>query len=407
MSQAERSKLALLSIILTIIGIVLAAYVSDRIGLTFIFFAALLMAGSFVSNRLKKIGAEAWAIGSIMVWIGYFFFSLPILGLVWEIFPKFRDRLFLFIIGIILITLGFSTEYYDLNVKFLKFWKRTKKRFIEIIELIKAKFFRSIWTLLATITIIYFIFSFVFHELLQPISGIDSNQNYQRLILLSIALVFLLIEFRTLILLGLASFLQISAIFINGLIRRLTHIPSLLKQLINLVKEGIYWLWELVNSSLIFIIYNTYLFAFAGAILVGIYSFYAEDEILYGIALILVIIAFMMLLVQKPTQIADRISRVQQYAYQRSTIARNFVKRVESNECPNCGAWVEKNYTQCYSCNNPIPKCSVCKGAIFTGSEIISCNHCEQSGHRDHLQRWIQIKPICPHCRKNWSPKLI
>ena len=51
------------------------------------------MAGSFVLDRLRRIGAEAWAVGSIFVWIGYLFFAFRLIGFAWNFLSGFQQKL--------------------------------------------------------------------------------------------------------------------------------------------------------------------------------------------------------------------------------------------------------------------------------------------------------------------------
>ncbi|MHA2249334.1 MAG: hypothetical protein ACXAD7_03180 [Candidatus Kariarchaeaceae archaeon] len=403
MSQyTDRSKLAIFSVVIASLGIIVAALKFVDIGLTFIFISALLMAGSFVNSRLKKMGAEAWALGSLFVWIGYFLFAFPVLGFAWGILVSIR--IYLFVSGIVLIILGFTTEYYDLNVKFLRFLERTKKRFLDVLSTIRATFFHSIWTGLATLDIIYLSLSFIIVELLSPFETVNiSNTITQRIILVIFALCFLIVEFRALIILGIGVIIQFFVIITNSILRRLTQLPSLVKRIYELFVDLLRSIWNFIIQNIIFLTYNTYLIGFTASIITLIIAISKQDNTIFAVTILLIIVSLATLLLQRSDQVAERIGQFQQAAYRRATVARRLITRVSSNECPNCGQLLTSNQVQCYTCKNFIPKCSVCKGSIFSGSEILECNHCQEKGHAEHLLRWVQIKPICPHCRREWK----
>ncbi|MHA2091286.1 MAG: hypothetical protein ACW98K_10535 [Candidatus Kariarchaeaceae archaeon] len=410
MKQKNFSRFAILSILLSIIGIIVAALSQQpddllfSLGLTFIFVAALLMAGSFVLDRLRRIGAEAWAIGSILVWIGYLFFALPLIGFAWNFLSGFQQLLF-FSIGVFLILLGFTTEYYDLNIRLIHFIERTRKRFHEVWDTIRQTFLRSNWTRFASVTVIVDIISFPFPDVLRPLSVLSPSLslNEHRVILLGIALLCLLAEFREMIYLALSSFFNVLYIFIYGIFRRLRHIPSLIQRLFELLLDLGRRMGNAIRRTAEFGTYNTYIFGFVISIVIGILAFTREDSTLFATSLLAIIASLSILLIQKPQQVASRIGQVQQIAYRRSTIVRNFANRRKDIICPSCSQQLASSASHCYRCDNPIPKCSVCKGIILQNSRTLRCNFCEQVGHLEHLTRWVQINPICPHCRRTWE----
>ena len=97
---------------------------SQSVALATFTLGLLVMIFGFVSGRLQKIGAETWAIGSIVVYIGFIIFSLPIILFI--LIPAQVNVLlqWIFLItGITLIVLGFLTEQLNLNLKLLKIYQ--------------------------------------------------------------------------------------------------------------------------------------------------------------------------------------------------------------------------------------------------------------------------------------------
>ena len=68
-------------------------------------------------------------------------------------------------------------------------------------------------------------------------------------------------------------------------------------------------------------------------------------------------------------------------------------------KCYHCGTEIEKPDLPCPSCSKASPKCSVCRGALVTTDNIVSCPHCQHMAHKEHIMNWLNIRSSCPLCK--------
>ena len=74
-------------------------------------------------------------------------------------------------------------------------------------------------------------------------------------------------------------------------------------------------------------------------------------------------------------------------------------------KCYHCGKEIENPDLPCSSCSKASPKCSVCRGALVTTDNIVSCPHCEHMAHREHIIHWLNIRSSCPLCKGHLSER--
>ncbi|MCH8906835.1 MAG: hypothetical protein IH840_07075, partial [Candidatus Heimdallarchaeota archaeon] len=243
MSEKEkRSNLAILGLFSAVFSIILLAArqseIAVSIGLSIFFIASLLMAGTFIRNRLADIGAQTWALGSVLVWTGFFLFSLPVLALAWDQLQS--ARLILVFLGVLLVILGYTTEFFDLNEKFLKILDRLAGQFQKLTVKFRQNFLRSIWTGIAFLMTLWLVSSFFWNTLF-PLSFIVSDQSWitEQGLVVVLGVLSLGIEFRDFIGVLLASLFTLLVVLVLGIIRRLLNIPGLISVLFLRLKETI------------------------------------------------------------------------------------------------------------------------------------------------------------------------
>lgn len=404
--SSYRSKLSITSVLIALLGVIIILIssitnqnvkIGQQIGLTLIAIASLLMVSSLVKSRLRRIGAEQWAIGSITVWIGFTLISVILFSFALE-FDLPVNRTILIVIGLIVILLGFTTEYFDLNIKLVEIWNKFTLRLEQAMKEVRARFFRSPWTILATISLLLIVISFVIDV------GYGINVSILRLVLLFVFVIVLGIEFRSLITIGLDGFSRMIVIIVQGTIRRIIHFKGLIKLFFNRLKEEILNTWIFLKKAGRFIVENTYVLGFIGTIIIGFIGFNKSEKVLLAIGILMAFASIAVLIVQQPQFVINQINRVQLATYKRTLILQNILSRKTSNRCVNCEAMVGTTWDTCLNCQLEIDRCIVCKLLISENEETMTCSGCERKGHTPHIKRWIQIKPICPTCRSSWTP---
>ncbi len=402
-TQTERTRLAYPSIGLSIIGVLFTYLEHERIGLTIIFFSALFIFGTFIFNRLQVIGAERWAIGSIIVWIGFLLFSFPLFAVAWEILIL-KTRIILFTLGIVFIGLGFATEFFDLNLKLLKLIKQTKIRLNIIFTKIKARLLSSIWIFLIFISSSLLILSFIFPVIAESTDQLLPNYNYitTRWILVYITIFSTIIELRELISLIFISISTAITLFMRSLTRRLIQFRELIVSLFVNLKLLIIQIWNGLKTFVQISIKNNYSFGFFLFLIFSVFSFFRSDMTLFAISTIMLFAGLTSSLLAKPEFIADSISRIHHSTYKRSLKIRHRFSDNSPYMCPECSLLVTAFYTNCPHCQFILPSCSVCRKLIRPGTEALICTHCQRPGHRSHIERWLMIKANCPNCHLAW-----
>ena len=366
-------------------------------------YTTLFRSGTFIYKRLYFLGAEKWAIGSIIVWFGFFLFSLPIFGMAWGLMVN-KTRILLFFTGIFFIFIGFLTEFFDLNLKLLNILKQTRIQIIEFYQVFKTRMFSSVWIFLMFVSASMLVVSLIFPYLLNPFNSVFPDQRFTspRFVLFYVFLLSLILETRSMILLLLSSFANILFILLQGLIRRILKLKSLItgfyKLIINFIKKSL----NSIKNFIILISQNNYTFGFLSFIIFGIISLYRSDQTLFGISVLMLFSGLTTLIIQKPEFIASTITSLHHSTYRQSFRIRRRFGKIQAFECVNCSTLIDNRFTHCVKCGHKLPVCSVCKNQIVPGMEILQCTNCLESGHIEHLNRWLQIKAICPNCRIPW-----
>lgn len=396
-------KLRVSSIVLSLFGVVFAALRYTEIGLTIIFIAGLFSFGTFIYRRLAYLGAEKWAIGSIIVWLGFFLLTFPVFGYAWELMSD-RTIITLFITGISLVFLGFLTEFFDLNLKLINLIKRTKVRLAVLYRRFKSRIFSSIWIFTMFFSSTILIISFFIPQILIPLDFLLPDSNYldSRFVLVYVFSFALVIEIHEMILVVISSLVNGLSLLLQSLARRIRQLKGLIIRAYELFIDFSKNLYRAIRDFAVLIMENNYSLGFLFFIVFSLISYFKSSQIIFAFATLMLFSGFTTLLIQKPDFIADTISSIHHRTYMQTFKIRNRFVKTQSFECVNCSATISNTYPNCVECGYHLPTCSVCKKQILPGVEIMQCTSCTQSGHIDHLNRWLMIKAICPNCRVAW-----
>lgn len=399
--EKSRSRLGMLTIIIAVVGLALMAFEMIEIGLTILFVAGLLMASEFIRSRLRKLTAETWALGSILVWIGFVILSLPVIGFAWDVISSPFDVI-LFSIGILMMIFGYTTEYLDLNQKLIQFWYKTKYRLYNIITKLRDRLFKSIWTLSAIVVLLVIISTYIFPPVQTVIEVLSFSIFSGRQVLFFLFGILVIIEMRELVIFALNRVSNFFLIIFNGLIRRIRHLPGMIKTLFVRLKEDLKKLYIAIIQLLSYFTTNTYIIGYVFAIILAVFAIIRSDTVIGSLFFGLIFISTTVLIHQERELVSRSVARIQHTSYQTSFRARQFVKRSKTRNCPNCDAVNNKNSTHCMSCRHTFSICMVCKDMI-TGDQDVSCPNCNNKAHFDHIQKWLEIKPECPYCKQYWK----
>ncbi len=418
--------LSTITIILTVIGVGLLAFNQVSMGLTLIFLGGALMASVFIHSRLKKIGSENWAVGSIIVWIGFFLFAVPIFFYAWNIGSTLFNILSS-LIGIIFIILGYMTEYLDLNLKLLKLWDQFLNQLRDSINNIKKRIFRSVWSILIFIDAIIILLVFIFQDLTSKFNTTISNYIGISLIslLLIILIIAVIIEFREIIWITINKSSKTFIILIHAIYGKLLHLPEVMYKFIFRIGKLIKKLTNILLKGVILTVENIYLVSFLMAfilIIVRLFSdgqfitnfgfsmnsipeyirFLSSNGVLWNYILTFILLGIVMLLVQKQEQIISGVNEIQQRSYSTTIRIKNRLRR-KKIICPYCNSVIPAYSAICPHCRNIMPQCMVCKNIIVPGEPILKCKTCGNYAHKEHLTQWLKIKNQCPYCKSIWE----
>jgi hypothetical protein len=198
------------------------------------------------------------------------------------------------------------------------------------------------------------------------------------------------------------SFANILYVLLQGLIRRIRQVKGLIIGAYLLFVAFLKNSYNSIKKFILLILQNNYSIGFIAFIVFAIISYYKSDQLLFGISTLMLFSGLTTLIIQKPEFIANTVSNIHHSAYRQSLKIRKRFGKIQSFDCENCGASITSSYAYCVECNHKLPVCSVCKNQILPGIEIMQCGHCNESGHIEHLDRWLMIKAICPNCRVPW-----
>jgi hypothetical protein len=248
---------------------------------------------------------------------------------------------------------------------------------------------------LSLLTALWLGLSFFVPAVLDPIP--DLGPDWYRQALLGVVLLFfLMIEFREIVGLAISSIYRFVVLFFTAVFTRLKHLPGMIKQVVVLV-------YDCTRQVLAYVVNDTYLAGFIAVLIFGAIGIIRDDDTLLSLSIILLLATLTTLVSQRREQIASGIGRIQQAAYGQSFRFRNLVRSQASGKCPFCGVELHGDLVACHNCQNFLPLCMICRKALMGGEEILTCAECEYSGHRDHLEKWISIRPTCPNCKTRWN----
>ncbi len=74
-------------------------------------------------------------------------------------------------------------------------------------------------------------------------------------------------------------------------------------------------------------------------------------------------------------------------------------------KCYYCGREIQSVHNPCPNCGKLQPLCSVCNGPIHHGQEVLVCPTCGNSAHKEHMLKWLSIKPECPVCKTHLTKR--
>ncbi len=399
-------------IALATIGVIVIVLNYLEIGLTLIAVAGLFAAGEFILDRLQRIGVEKLAFGSLLVAIGFVLFAIPVIGFAWQLFDN-TTGVYIALAGITLLVFGYTTEYYDLNMKIINFFEKTKGQLSELLDNFRRRYLRSIWTISAFVVMVYYFVSFFVSALLQPLEIIPFLSP--RINLIIIFSLLLLIEFREFIKFALGRTAELSVLLIQGILTRLKNIPGMLKSMLlglkKLIKSIIIGskklLIALYNLSIYLVnslLSNIYMIGFTGFIIFGIMSIFSKDLILSSFAIIMLIISLSILFVQKEDSVSRRLRQTQLGAYKASFRVKTLFSRKKMVNCPYCSQGIRQFAKYCVHCQRQLPTCMICKHNLNKDDEYEQCSSCKYFYHSEHIDKWTEIMPTCPTCRADWVP---
>ncbi len=80
-------------------------------------------------------------------------------------------------------------------------------------------------------------------------------------------------------------------------------------------------------------------------------------------------------------------------------------KEDETMNCIYCNSVLTirtetKKLQNCPNCKREILYCEICKNLILRGENILRSTKCGHIFHEEHIIEWINVKNICPVCKK-------
>lgn len=68
--------------------------------------------------------------------------------------------------------------------------------------------------------------------------------------------------------------------------------------------------------------------------------------------------------------------------------------------CPNCKENIKEEANYCMFCGFKLIYCEICKNFIINEEQTLNCPFCKTIFHKAEFLKWINIKKICPICKK-------
>jgi HEAT repeat protein len=73
--------------------------------------------------------------------------------------------------------------------------------------------------------------------------------------------------------------------------------------------------------------------------------------------------------------------------------------------CRSCGKRITQKAKVCPKCEKPLSRCMICYKLIGPEDVYAACPQCGELAHLEHLQHWLTIKRVCPHCQQYLDPR--
>ena len=371
---------------------------ASKVGLTFFAIGFLIMVFGIVIGRLRKMGAEYWAVGSFFVYLGFVLVAIPIF--IFVISPKVIDIAYQWtalIVGIAFIVLGFGTEMYDLNMMFLNLFRKLSsmvefgwRQFINRAR--KSYFFIPIVLLLLYLVSMFFTQS---EDFLIDLSGGVLNPLTSKLLILGLIILLFLIEARELVYVFFRGAWQFLLIGLRTIVVWARYLPRILAKSLSV-------LWSIVKGLFL----NTWVLGFVAAPILFSMGLYLMDERLIAATIFDLLLSFGLFSIKKPHLVDRVVNNIGDRMVRRTIGVKRYIKEHPTVPCRSCGhplTHQEMLGSYCKWCNAPIEKCVVCYSMLGKDDSVISCPHCQNSGHLEHLEKWTQMTGKCPYCRQPWT----
>ena len=411
-------------IVLAIIGMIVmfipnqGTFDSQTTGLVLLTLGFLILMLSYIIERLQRLGAEYWALGSIIVYLGVVIFSIPLLLLVAQVNINISLQWTMAIGGILLVVLGFVTTIYELNTYIISAINKFRIAFTVGIERLWLRIRHSPVVVLIFIDIIIILF-FLFTDLDQSLSsaitgiGFPVNAFQVMTVFIAIGIAMTLFEIRELLFAGAFFFWSWIVIISKTIVEWITHLPQYLARFWNftvgiahLLGRQIAVLSAYLRENALQIAQNIPMigYLFAGISIIGYWR--NNDPVLLQISTILLIIPTTIIFIANPEWIKKRIQATQRFAYNVSQGTRRAYRRFRSDYCPHCQTPLpSKSYGMdtCPNCLKPIEYCSICRGIISPEKEDFErCRSCHHPIHSSHMENWFSISNNCPWCKEKF-----
>ena len=366
----------------------------SNIGFGIMVLGILVTFFGFIIRRMQKLGIDYFVTGAVIAYLGYLFVALPAIAFAFGFNLFKNDYLNLIPIsaGLLLILLGFFTETYELNKKLLKLLTQLGSSIKSIINKINWKLVFSPFNLLSVAGITIIILTY--YGFFQPY--FDFWLGYflgSVLILLNFVYHF---RYETLSIL--VNTINMLIVIFKGILRGIKQIPTIVKEFLiwfkKVIKTFFKWSWRAIKFTLL----RNYILLFG----LGIGSFFLFDsfalEIRIAISSLVCFIAIIKPLVEWRHDLAKKLTSVRANIYRTAKRSRKLVSR--TFHCPFCDGKIKKTTQFCPHCGRAVITCWVCTLPIQADEEVATCPHCSNIFHYSHLNAWIQMKQVCPVCKK-------
>jgi len=302
----------------------------------------------------------------------------------------------IFFVGFALVILGFGTEMYDLNVAFLAFFRKIGSIFSYAWSKFIERITKSVLTL-PILLLAFYLLSMPFtqsEKYLVDLTGGSITDVQAALIVGGLLLILVGIEARELIMSSAVVTGKFLKLIGKTFVRWIYHLPSILSKFLSI-------LWKSIKSLLL----NNWIIGAVGAPIFLVLGIVYKNNSSLAIALFFMLLSFGLFSLSKPESIGRVVTGVGDRVIKRKLRVKKYVNEHPTVPCRNCGhplSHSEMLADTCKWCGASIEKCVVCYSMIGMEDNAISCPHCQNSGHLEHLEGWTDITGKCPYCRQPW-----